>query len=360
MFSPDLSLCGKLRGQNFHSRNSCIKKFSHHIESCRKISDNALFHGIGVTMTKAIVFPGQGSQVVGMGKELYDAFAVAKEVFQEVDDVLEQKLSTLMFEGPLETLTLTENTQPALMAVSMAVVRVLEKEGGLQIKDFSMAAGHSLGEYSALAAAGSVSIADCARLLKIRGTSMQKAVPVGKGAMAAVLGADMATVEKIVDEASANGLCVIANDNSSGQVVLSGEKCAFDTLPEIAKSHGVRKCVPLPVSAPFHSPLMQPAAEAMARALAEVDFKDPSVPIVANVTAQKETSGSTLKDLLVKQVTGRVRWRETMEFMAAEGVTEVYELGAGKVLSGLFKRGVEGVQSQSLQTPQDIDAFLNG
>lgn len=309
-------------------------------------------------MTQAIVFPGQGSQAVGMGKALHDTFSVAREVFQEVDDVLEQKLSTLMFEGPLEDLTLTHNTQPALMAVSMAVVRVLEKEGGISLDRFTMAAGHSLGEYSALAATGSLTLQDAARLLRIRGNAMQKAVPEGKGAMVAVLGASMEVLGTIVDEASAHGLCVIANDNSKGQVVLSGEKIALERVPEIAKGHGVRKCVMLPVSAPFHCPLMQPAAEAMEKALAEVDLKDPSIPIVANVTAKPESVGADFRGLLVKQVTGQVRWRETMDSMVASGIDTVYELGSGKVLSGLFKRGVEGVVAHSAHTPEDIEAVL--
>ena len=309
-------------------------------------------------MTKAIVFPGQGSQMVGMGKELFDTFSVARDVFQEVDDVLDQKLSTLMFEGPLEELTLTQNTQPALMAVSLAVVRVLEKEGNISMGSFQMAAGHSLGEYSALAATGALSVSDAARLLRIRGDAMQRAVPVGKGAMVAVLGADMDTLEKIMDEARSEGICVIANDNSNGQVVLSGEKTALDLVPEIAKNHGVRKCVPLPVSAPFHCPLMQPAAEAMEKAFETASFKDPIIPIVPNVMATLESNGNAFKSLLVQQVTGQVRWRETMDLMVKEGIVTVYELGVGKVLSGLFKRGVEGVATQAVHTPHDIENFL--
>jgi [acyl-carrier-protein] S-malonyltransferase len=310
-------------------------------------------------MAQAIVFPGQGSQVVGMGKELYDTFSVAREVFQEVDDVLNQKLSKLMFEGPLEELTLTSNAQPALMAVSMAVVRVLEHEGKISMNRFQVAAGHSLGEYSALAAAGSLTLSDAARLLRIRGNAMQQAVPVGKGAMVAVLGASLADLEKIMREASKTGLCVIANDNSEGQVVLSGEKCALDLVPEIAKDYGIRKCIPLSVSAPFHCSLMQPAADAMEKALSSVGFKDPTLPIIPNITAQKETDGTAFKSLLVKQVTGQVRWRETMETMAKEGVEVIYELGVGKVLSGLFKRAIEGVQTHSVHTPQDIETVLD-
>ena len=309
-------------------------------------------------MTQAIVFPGQGSQVVGMGKELYATFLAAREVFQEVDDVLNQKLSKLMFEGSLEELTLTSNAQPALMTVSMAVVRVLEREGNIPMGRFHMAAGHSLGEYSALAAVGTLNIGDAASLLRIRGDAMQKAVPAGKGSMVAVLGAPLADLKKIMEEASKAGICVIANDNSEGQVVLSGEKCALDLVPEIAKQYGVRKCITLPVSAPFHCPLMQPAAEAMERALAPVNFKDPLIPVIANVTAQKESDGNAFKTLLVKQVTGQVRWRETMDTMAQEGIETVYELGVGKVLSGLFKRAVEGIQAHAVHTPYDIEAAL--
>ena len=237
-------------------------------------------------------------------------------------------------------------------------MRVLEKEGNLSMDRFKFAAGHSLGEYSALAATGALTIADAARLLRIRGNAMQRAVPVGKGAMVAVLGADMPTLEKIMDEARSEGICVIANDNSNGQVVLSGEKTALDLVPEIAKSHGVRKSVPLPVSAPFHCPLMQPAAEAMEKAFEAVAFNNPIIPVVANVTATKESSGNAFKSLLVQQVTGQVRWRETMDFMVAEGIETVYELGVGKVLSGLFKRGVEGITTQAVHTPHDIETFL--
>ncbi len=309
-------------------------------------------------MAKAIVFPGQGSQSVGMGKELFEAFSVARDVFHEVDDVLNQKLSTLIFEGPLEELTLTSNAQPALMAVSMAVVRILEKEGNISMGRFQMAAGHSLGEYAALAAAGSITLQEAARLLRIRGDAMQKAVPVGKGGMVAILGGTFTDLEAIIQEASKGGICVIANDNSDGQVVLSGEKVAIDRVPEIAKNYSVKKCIPLSVSAPFHCVLMNPAADAMEEALAPIHFKDPILPIIPNVTAALETQGSAFKSLLVQQVTGQVRWRETMDTMRKEGLKTVFELGSGKVLSGLFKRAIEGVETHAVQTPQDIEAIL--
>ncbi|MBM3610174.1 MAG: ACP S-malonyltransferase [Alphaproteobacteria bacterium] len=309
-------------------------------------------------MTRAIVFPGQGSQAIGMGKELYETFPIAKEVFQTVDDVLGQKLSCLMFEGPIEDLTLTANTQPALMAVSLAVMRVLEKEGGIDPTYFSLAAGHSLGEYSALAATKAITLEEATKLLRIRGNAMQSAVPQGKGAMVAVIGADLETLGKIIKDASSYGLCVMANDNSPGQVVLSGEKVAIEKVPEIAQNYGIRKCVILPVSAPFHCPLMAPAADAMKEALAPVAFKDPLIPIIPNVTAEIEKQGEVFKDLLVQQVTGQVRWRETMTTMVQEGITHVYEIGVGKVLSGLFKRGAENIIATSIHTPHDVEEFL--
>lgn len=307
---------------------------------------------------RAIVFPGQGSQVVGMGRALHESFAVAREVFQEVDDTLGQNLSTLMFEGSQEELTLTSNAQPALMAVSMAVMRVLEKEGKVPVTAFQMAAGHSLGEYSALAATRSLSLRDATRLLRLRGEAMQRAVPSGQGAMVAVLGADMVILEKILQEVAPEGLCVIANDNSPGQVVLSGEKPAVEKVPEVAQRYGIRKCVILPVSAPFHCSLMAPAAKAMEEALKNVAFQDPLISIIPNVTAKIEKRGEIFKDLLVQQVTGQVRWRETMLTMVEAGITHAYELGVGKVLSGLFKRGSESVTTSSLHTPQEIEEFL--
>lgn len=309
-------------------------------------------------MTIGIVFPGQGSQSVGMGQELAKAFPDAQDVFQEVDDALGYKLSQIIFEGPQENLTLTQNTQPALMAVSLAVMRVLESQANIDISKFSLAAGHSLGQYSALAAANSVSISDAARLLKIRGESMQKAVPIGKGAMIAVLGADMETVKKVADEASSHGICAVANDNCPGQVVLSGEKVAIDQVPEIAKAHGVKRCIPLPVSAPFHCTLMQPAAEAMEKALDTAELLNPSIPVVDNTTVAPITDGLEMKGLLVKQVTGQVRWRETIECFKHQGIERVYEVGAGKVLTGLFKKTAPEIVCTPVGTPENIEEMV--
>ncbi|MCC7260500.1 MAG: ACP S-malonyltransferase [Alphaproteobacteria bacterium] len=310
-------------------------------------------------MSKAFLFPGQGSQAVGMGREMADAFPEARLVFEEVDEALKQKLSHIIFEGPDDQLTLTENAQPAIMATSMAVLRVLEKQGNLTLaKVAAYVAGHSLGEYTALCAAGTFTLADTARLLKIRGQAMQKAVPVGQGAMAALLGLDYDAAAKIALEAAAGEVCVAANDNAPGQVVISGGLAAVDRALAIAAAQGVRKAVKLPVSAPFHCPLMQPAADAMAKALAEVAMNAPSVPLVANVLAEAVTDPARIRALLVEQVTGMVRWRESVMYLKAQGVDSTVELGAGKVLSGLVKRIEGDVATVSLQSPQDIEAFL--
>ena len=314
-------------------------------------------------MTRAFIFPGQGSQAVGMGQELAQAYVTAREVFEEIDEALGQNLSRLMFEGPIEELTLTENAQPALMAVSMAVVRVLEKDGGMDFaKTVKFVAGHSLGEYSALTAAGALEIADAARLLKARGLAMQQAVPVGVGAMAALLGLDIGPVEEVVAEAKGKSLtgeiCVVANDNADGQVVLSGHKGAVEAAIEIALEKGVKKAMLLPVSAPFHCPLMQPAADAMAERLESVVIAPPRVPLVANVTASEVSDPDTIRRLLVEQVTGRVRWRECVLYMGGQGVEELVELGAGKVLSTMVRRINREMTGSSVQTPADIDAFL--
>lgn len=315
-------------------------------------------------MKRAFVFPGQGSQSVGMGKELAEAFPVAKEIFQEVDDALGQNLSKLMSEGPIEELTLTENTQPALMATSIAVVRVLENESGRKLSDMaSFVAGHSLGEYSALTAAGSLTLADTARLLKTRGLAMQKSVPVGVGAMAALLGMDIGPVEELVAEAAAldesGEICVIANDNADGQVVLSGHKDAVARVIELAKEKGVRKAMMLPVSAPFHCPLMQPAADEMAAQLANVTIAPPAVPLIANVIAAQVSDPETIRKLLIEQVTGRVRWRESVLYMGQQEVESLVELGTGKVLSAMVRRINKEMTGSALQGPSDIEAFLN-
>ena len=311
-------------------------------------------------MERAFVFPGQGSQAVGMGRELSAAFPVAREVFEEVDDALSQALSRLMFEGPEETLTLTENAQPALMAVSLAVVRVLESEGRFALAEKGAAvAGHSLGEYSALAAAGTLSLADAARLLKRRGQAMQEAVPVGEGAMAAVLGLSVEDAEALAAEAAEGEVCVVANDNAPGQVVLSGDAAAIERATALAPGKGAKRCIPLSVSAPFHCPLMTPAAEVMEEALAKVAFAPPALPVVTNVTAMKESEPTRLRGLLVEQVTGRVRWRESVEAMRDEGVEILVELGAGKVLTGLTRRVDRDLKASALGSPEEIDAFLN-
>jgi [acyl-carrier-protein] S-malonyltransferase len=310
-------------------------------------------------MAIAFVFPGQGSQDVGMGRELAEQFACAREVFEEVDAALGQNLSQIMWEGPKETLTLTENAQPALMAVSMAVVRVLEREKGIKLADtVKFVAGHSLGEYSALAAAGAFSLADAARLLKLRGQAMQAAVPVGEGAMVALLGVGLDVAEKVAAEAAQGDVCQVANDNEPTQVVLSGAKAAIDRVAEVGKAHGVRRAVPLPVSAPFHCALMQPAADAMADALAKVTINAPAVPVVANVVASAVSDPDEIRRLLVAQVTGTVRWRECVGYLAGNGVTEVFELGSGKVLAGLAKRIEKSLEATSIGTPDDIEAAL--
>jgi len=308
----------------------------------------------------AFVFPGQGSQAIGMGKELAESHAEARAVFQEVDDTLSFALTRLMFEGDPEQLTLTENAQPALMAVSLAVVRVLERQLGGPLADRAQAmAGHSLGEYSALAAAGAVSLADAARLLRLRGQAMQHATPVGTGAMAAVLGLDMDVLEPICAEVSAGGqICVCANDNAPGQIVISGHTAAVAEVSERAKAAGAKRTLPLPVSAPFHSPLMKPAAERMAEALAETTINDIPVPVVANVTAAPMTSADEIRERLVEQVTGRVRWRESVQRLAADGIEKAAELGSGAVLAGLIKRIDRSIDGTSVGTPAAIDQLL--
>ncbi|MBG1232037.1 ACP S-malonyltransferase [Aestuariivirga litoralis] len=309
-------------------------------------------------MSIAFVFPGQGSQAVGMGKALADAFPSAKAVFDEVDAALGQKLSTVMWDGPDTELTLTANAQPALMAVSVAVMRVLESEHGITLaKNASFVAGHSLGEYSALAAAGTFSLADTARLLRIRGDAMQAAVPPGQGAMAALLGVDFATAAAIAAEAAQGEVCQAANDNSDGQVVLSGAKAAIDRACEIAKAKGVKRAVILPVSAPFHCALMQPAADAMAEALAKVKINAPVVPVIANVVAGPVTDPAAIKNNLVAQVTGTVRWRECVGFMAAQGVKVFVEAGSGKVLTGLAKKNAPEAVAMAAGSPDEIAAL---
>jgi [acyl-carrier-protein] S-malonyltransferase len=310
-------------------------------------------------MSLAFLFPGQGSQAVGMGQDLAEAFATAREVFQEVDDALKQNLSRLMREGPDDQLTLTENAQPALMAVSVAVMRVLEREFGVGVDKAAFLAGHSLGEYSALAAAGAVSVAETARLLKLRGQAMQRAVPVGAGAMASLIGpkTDVALAEQAAAAGAELGVCVVANDNNPGNVVISGAKAAVDRAIEKAKELGAR-AIPLNVSAPFHCPLMLPAAEEMAQALAAATIVSPRAPIVANVTARPVHDPEEIRRLLVEQVTGRVRWRESVQWMAGEGgVTRFAEVGAGKVLTGMAKRLAPDAEALALNAPADLEAF---
>ena len=309
-------------------------------------------------MAIAFVFPGQGSQAVGMGLALANAFPVARRTFEEIDEALSDKLSRIMWEGPAETLTLTQNAQPALLAVSIATLRALETEVGIDLaRDTAFVAGHSLGEYSALAAAGVFKFADAARLVRLRGRAMQDAVPVGVGAMAALLGLEFDAAAKIASDAAQGQICEAANDNGGGQVVISGDKAAVERAVEIARSRGAKRAMMLPVSAPFHCKLMQPAAAVMAKALADVAVKPPVVPVIANVLAAPVTEPTQILRRLVEQITDTVRWRESVAFMAAHGTTAFYELGSGKVLTGLIKRIAEGVETLAVGTPQDVEAF---
>ncbi|MDF1872987.1 ACP S-malonyltransferase [Vannielia sp.] len=306
---------------------------------------------------RAFIFPGQGAQVIGMGRALAEAYPAAAAVFEEVDEALGEKLSTLIWEGEAEELTLTANAQPALMATSMAAMAALGAEG-VSLEAASYVAGHSLGEYSALCAAGTFSLADTARLLRTRGEAMQAAVPVGDGAMAAILGLDFAGVARIAEEAAEGGVCQAANDNDPGQVVISGEKTQVMAACDMAKAQGAKRAMLLPVSAPFHSALMQPAAEVMARALDEVDMAQPKVPLVANVLAHDVEDPTAIRALLVDQVTGAVRWRESVAWMAEKGVTEMWEIGAGKALSGMVRRIDKTVATRAIGTPDDVKAAV--
>ena len=310
-------------------------------------------------MARAFVFPGQGSQAVGMGADLAEAFPAAREVFEEVDDALGQKLFDLMRDGPIEELTLTANTQPALMVHSIAALRVLEKEAGADIENVMFVAGHSLGEYSALCAARALSLSDTARLLRIRGEAMQAAVPVGEGAMAALIGLDLEGAQKAIDAAPGGGVCEIANDNAPGQVVISGDKARVEAVCGGAKAFGAKMAKLLPVSAPFHSSLMSPAAERMAEALAKAEIKAPATALVANVTARQAPAPAEIRELLVKQVTGRVRWTESVAYMSEQGCETFIEVGSGKVLSGLIKRINRAAAVLAVGAPGDIDAFAN-
>ncbi|KAA2236546.1 ACP S-malonyltransferase [Salinarimonas soli] len=309
-------------------------------------------------MTRAFIFPGQGSQAVGMGKALADAFPAARAVFDEVDAALSQRLSALMWEGPADELTLTANAQPALMAVSLAAMRVLEAETGLDLKRHAaFVAGHSLGEYSALAAAGTFSIADTARLLRIRGDAMQRATPVGTGAMAALLGLELEAAAEVAREAAQGDVCDVANDNGGAQVVVSGDKAAVERAVALAPGRGAKRAVMLAVSAPFHCALMAPAADAMREALAGVTLRAPAVPVVANVEAAPLSDPEAIRDALIRQVTGTVRWRESVAHMAARGVDSFLEVGSGKVLTGLVKRIAAGATGSAIGTPDDVAAF---
>lgn len=309
-------------------------------------------------MTRALLFPGQGSQYIGMGKSLADANADARSVFEEVDEALSQNLSKIMWQGDEDALRLTENTQPALMAHSMAVIRILEKSGYAVSDIASHVAGHSLGEYSALCAAGSLSLEDTARLLKLRGQAMQRAVPVGEGAMAAILGLELGDVTEVAREASGEVVCVVANDNAPGQVVISGDIIAVTRAIDLAKAKGAKRGILLPVSAPFHCPLMQPAADEMRDALADITINDPCVPVIANVLALPTTDSNQIRELLVDQVTGSVRWRESAASMQGLGIDKVVEIGAGKVLSGMMRRIDRDLAASNIQDIDDIDAFL--
>lgn len=310
-------------------------------------------------MTLAFVFPGQGSQAVGMGRDLAEAFPVARHLFEEVDEALDQKLSKIMFEGPEETLILTENAQPALMAVSMAVMRVLAEDGNVTVANkAAFVAGHSLGEYSALAAASAISLGDTARLLKLRGQSMQKAVPVGVGAMAAIIGPELEVVRDIAAQAAGGQVCDVGNDNAPGQVVISGDTAAVERAVKIAADQGVRRSIMLPVSAPFHCALMEPAAHVMQDALADTNLSAPVVPVVANVTAEAVSDPDVIRELLVRQVTEMVRWRECVLHMKEQGVDTLIELGAGKVLGGLTRRIDREMTGRSVQGPDDIEDLL--
>ncbi len=306
-------------------------------------------------MSRALVFPGQGAQTVGMGRALAEAYPAAQAVFDEVDDALGERLSTLIWDGPQDDLTLTANAQPALMATSLAVVRALEAEG-MPVEAAAFVAGHSLGEYSALAAARAISVADSARLLRIRGRAMQEAVPVGEGAMAALLGLDFATADAVAQEAAGSEICEAANDNDPSQVVISGSRAAVERAVELGKERGAKRAVLLPVSAPFHCKLMQPAAERMQQALADVAIERPVVPLVANVTAEAVQDPAEIRDLLVRQVTGLVRWRESVAWMTAQGVTEFWEVGAGKALSGMIRRIARDATLRSIGGPDDVAA----
>ena len=309
-------------------------------------------------MTLAVTFPGQGSQAVGMGSALIENSAAAKSVFEEVDEALGEKLSAIILEGPEDTLTLTANAQPALMAVSIAALRALEEKGFNLADKAAYVAGHSLGEYSALCAAGTFSVADTARLLRIRGNAMQAAVPVGEGAMAAIIGLEHADVEAICSQASETGACQIANDNGGGQLVISGSKSAVENAASLASEKGAKRALLLPVSAPFHSTLMGPAADAMSEALSEVDMNAPCVPLVANVLAAPISDPDEIRNRLVEQVTGQVRWRESVQWMGENGVTQLMEVGSGKVLSGLARRINRDLKSINVATPDDIDAAM--